>query len=118
MPNNRPQKRVFVPEPPTEGEQLAWQVADATGQSLQQIHSQLIASQAEVVELQQRIQRITARWSMLTSNLEESLAESVARVSDDNLTLRELVREWRDAFEQSNVRAIPDLKRRTEELGL
>lgn len=118
MQSDRPQKRVFVPEQPTEGEQLAWQVADATGQSLQHVHAQLTASQAKVAELQQRINRITARWSFLTSNLEESLVESVARVADENLTLRELVREWRDAFEPSNVRAIPDLKRRTEELGL
>lgn len=46
-------------------------------------------------------------------------------LSKDNAKLRELVCEWRDAFDSSNVRAIsssvraiPDLQRLTRELGL
>ncbi len=78
----------------------------------------MLSELERLLDIDKKYQLLTARWRMLTSELDESLVETVARVSDENLQLRELVREWRDAFEQSNVKAIPDLKRRTEELGL
>jgi len=61
--------------------------------------------------------KLRGRLFMLTSELDKSLVETVERVSDENQQLRELAREWCEAFETSNVKAIPDLIRRTKEIA-
>lgn len=61
--------------------------------------------------------KLRGRLFMLTSELDKSLVETVERVADENQQLRELAREWCEAFETSNVKAVPDLIHRTKELG-
>ena len=50
--SERPTKRVFIPQPQTEGEQLAWGVADANSQVIKNLHDQLTAAQQRVASLE------------------------------------------------------------------
>ena len=48
----------------------------------------------------------------------ERLAKTVEQITEENHQLRELARDWCEAFETSNVKAVPDLIHRTKELEL
>jgi len=57
---------------------------------------ELAVAQSRFAELEQRAQRLAARWRMLTSELDKSVVETVERVSDENAQLKAS----RDAWEK------------------